>query len=95
MENISQRIKRFRTEQGLSVREVALRAKVPVSTYREWEGGRQIKGEPYENIARALNVTLYELLTGEKPKITELLEKIQVIEHHCALLKKALESVGS
>ncbi len=92
MEQIGQRIKKLRLEQELSVNEVARRAVVPVSTYREWENGRQIKGEPYVKIAGALNVTLIELLTGEKPKSSALLDKVHEIEKLCVEMRKHLLS---
>lgn len=92
MEQIGQRIKRLRLKQELSINEVARRAIVPVSTYREWENGRKIKGEPYVKIAEALNVTLIELLTGEKPKSSGLLDKIHEIEKLCVGMRKHLLS---
>lgn len=94
-EPIGQRLKRIRTENGFSISEVANTAGIAVSTYREWEHGRQIKGEPYEKIAQALGVTLYELLTGNKPAKLDVIRKIDEIEAACKFLKRALESLGS
>lgn len=93
MNNIGQRMKAFRLNAGLSVAEAAQAAEIPVSTYREWENGRQIKGEPYAKIAYALNVTMYELLTGEKPNSLEVLRKISEIEEICNHLRKTLASL--
>lgn len=92
MEPISKRMKRIRLERGLSVRESAQLSGVPVSTYREWEEGRQIKGEPYEKIARALNIPLYELLTGKEANLREVLAKIEEIENACKALRESLQS---
>lgn len=93
MEKIGLRMKRLRLQQGLSLTEVAHKAHVAVSTYREWEYGREIKGEPYVKIAQALNVTLYELLTGEKSKVSKISGEIAEIEEACKKLRKNLESL--
>jgi transcriptional regulator with XRE-family HTH domain len=92
METIGIRMKRMRIENGLSLREAAQRAQTAVSTYREWEQGRRIKGEPYEKIAAALDVTLYELLTGKRPNQREAFVKVHEIEVLCKALRNALES---
>ena len=44
------------------MREAARHIGVPESTYREWEYGRKIRGEPYLQIAKAFGVSLDELL---------------------------------
>lgn len=93
METIHQRMMRLRCAQGLTVKQVAQCAQVPVSTYREWEYGRQIKGEPYIKIAAALNVSVYTLLTGEESPLNEALDKIEEIQKLCRILQKNLESL--
>lgn len=93
MSHIGQRMKQYRINAGLSIAEVAMAAEVPVSTYREWENGRQIQGEPYAKISQALNVTLYELLTGENPKSLDVLHKVNEIERLCQDLRKNLQSL--
>lgn len=45
----------------LSQAEVARRIGVSDSTYRAWEYGSTILGEPYPKIAKAFNITLDEL----------------------------------
>jgi len=45
---------------------VAERAGISASTYRYWEYGKKIKGEPYIELALALNVSLTELFTDKK-----------------------------
>jgi transcriptional regulator with XRE-family HTH domain len=67
-ESFHQRLKRIRKQRELSVREIAQRIGVPISTYREWENGRLIQGPaPYLLIAKTLNVSLHELFTGAMP----------------------------
>ena len=95
METIGQRIKSIRLENQISLKELSVKAAIPLSTLREWESGRQIKGEPYEKIARALEISLIELLTGQKPKHRELLIKIHEIEMACKTLKNNLRSYES
>jgi transcriptional regulator with XRE-family HTH domain len=72
METMSDRLRTFRTRLGLSAKEVAIDIGVPESTYRAWEMGRAISGEPYLKLAEVLRVSLGELFTGEKPNASEL-----------------------
>jgi len=78
---IGKRLQKFRKARGLSVGHVAEKIGVAESTYRDWEYGRAIKGEPYTKIAEALGVSLSALLMGEQTKdklfIIKELEKIE------------------
>jgi transcriptional regulator with XRE-family HTH domain len=66
MEPLHKRLKRLREARQISTAEMARQIRVPMTTYREWEYGRSIKGEPYLAIAKVLEVGVYELLCGEK-----------------------------
>lgn len=57
----NERLKHFRIQAGLSQRQAAKKIGVPESTYRDWEYGSAIMGEPYLDIAKAFRVTLNEL----------------------------------
>lgn len=92
MSTISQRLKTLRENQNMTIKEVSERANIPVTTYREWESGREITGEPYVKLAYALNVTLYELLTGEKSNVADLLTEFSKIESMLMNFKKNLIS---
>lgn len=74
------------------MKKVAKALEVPESTYREWEYGRAIQGEPYLEIAALLEVTLHELLSGKKPGRANVLEKIEQIESSLRELKAEVES---
>lgn len=93
MDTLAKRLKRLRTEQDMSAQAVADSAGIPVTTYREWENGRQILGEPYEKLAQALNVTLFELLTGRTPKQSDLFMKLDEVERSLTELRLHLASV--
>ena len=60
------------------MREMAEKLEVPITTYREWEYGREIKGEPYPKMARILSIGLWELLTGEAPSNKKALEDLNI-----------------
>ncbi|WP_413561563.1 helix-turn-helix domain-containing protein [Bdellovibrio sp. HCB209] len=90
---MAQRLKRLRKEKELSAQALAERAGIPVTTYREWENGRQILGEPYEKLAQALNVSLYEILTGKTPKLADAFTKIEEIESQLKSLRSHLGSL--
>lgn len=77
MSEFGKRLLRLRLQKDLSISEVAKRMEISPSTYREWEQGRQIKGEPYEKLARLFGVSLSELLTGKKPELEIYLEEIE------------------
>lgn len=63
---MNNRIKKYRELAGISQREAARLIGVPVSTYREWEYGRQIRDyKSYIKIARAFNISL-DMLFGLK-----------------------------
>ena len=73
------RLKLLREKRGLTARQLADQIGVPVSTYREWEYGRAIVGEPYVAMSKALDVGVHELLTGESPSRTSYIAKIEKI----------------
>lgn len=92
MESFASRLKKLRVEKGMSAKDLAQKIGVSVSTYREWEYGRQIKGEPYVRIAAALDVTLYKLLTGKDSGSIDLHLSLKRIEENVKELRQNLES---
>ena len=94
MESFGTRLKRLRMGQGLSVAEISRKIGVPASTYREWEYGRSIKGEPYLALSTALNVSLYELFTGTKPDPTAILQAAERIENEVRNLQRSLLAIA-
>ena len=74
IEPISKRLKKFRELRNLSIKETAALIGVPESTYREWEYGRAIRGEPYLKIAQAFSISLDDLL-GENKSSPDAYEK--------------------
>ena len=80
MKTIAQRLKSFRLRAGLSQKQVAEKIRVPPSTYRDWEYGTQIKGEPYVKLAEVFNVSLLELLTGEIQLETEFRAELRQLQ---------------
>lgn len=90
--NFHTRLKSLRTNKGLTIQQVSNLTKIPASTYKEWENGRQIRGEPYVHLAKVFGISLHELLTGEKSKATPALQKIDEIELMLRSLKEDLVS---
>ncbi len=91
MSNFSERLKKFRLRAKLSQRQAAKKIGVPESTYREWEYGSEIRGEPYPQIASAFGVTLHELfgLNDDLGKTAE--EKVDKIISDLQSLKSRLK----
>ena len=88
-EPISRRLRRLRTQRGLSVAEIAEKLQVSQSTYRDWEYGRQIRGEPYAALAEILDVTVSELLFGKTPS-KAVAEHLEAIESNLRKLRALL-----
>lgn len=92
METMGERLKRLREGKNLSISEVSRMTKIPISTYREWEYGREIKGEPYAKLAAVFNVTIHELITGESTNEADFFAAITNVENALGKLKKCAES---
>lgn len=90
--SFGERLKRLREGKNLSVKEVADQINVPVTTYREWEHGRKIVGEPYVDLAKAFEISVHELITGQKYGNDGIYKSVEVIE---AELKKIKENLLS
>lgn len=90
METIHERLRRLREIHNLNINQVARAIDVPVTTYREWENGRKILGEPYKQLAALYEVSVYELVTGEKPS-PQVFEKIEQMIKTLGELKQTLE----
>ncbi len=87
MNTLADRLKKYREAKKMSVSEVAKRVGVSQSTYREWEYGRKIKGEPYLRLAETLGVSLNTLLTGEESKLeNEFLKLEEIVKRLKSLL---------
>jgi transcriptional regulator with XRE-family HTH domain len=80
---IGSKLKHLRQQNRLSAKDVADELGVAESTYRDWEYGRAINGEPYVALARIFKVSLSELLsseiTKEKDYILQSLRKIEAL----------------
>lgn len=76
---IGKRLAELRKKTRKTAAQVADEIGVSESTYRDWEQGRQIRGEPYLALAKALDTSLTCLLTGEMPPLQRELEKAEAI----------------
>lgn len=94
-ETLGERLKRLRLHKNLSVKDVAAAIGVPVTTYREWENGRKIVGEPYKELSQILGVGLYELITGEKWDSQSVVGSVVNIEAELRKIKDYLLSVNA
>jgi transcriptional regulator with XRE-family HTH domain len=94
MEPIGKKLEKFRKNKNLTLREMAMRINVPVSTYRNWEYGRNIKGEPYLKITKVLNISLNELFGIEPFKSSEeIMKKLKIIKQQAELIEKNVQSL--
>jgi transcriptional regulator with XRE-family HTH domain len=93
VENIGNRLKRFRLKLGLSQLQAAQMIGVAASTYRDWEYGKRIKGEPYPAIAKIFGVSISQLLTGNPSLGDELLLQATELERIVDKLRKTASTL--
>ena len=86
-DRLGDRLRRLRPDSDLSIEEVARRLGISSSTYREWENGRAIRGEPYVKMRDFFQVSLEELMTGKKGDQAKILREIDTIERHVKVLR--------
>jgi transcriptional regulator with XRE-family HTH domain len=91
VEGIGNRLKRLRLKCGLSQKEIAIRIGISGSTYRDWEYGNQIMGEPYSRLAEVFGVTLTEILSGDPSKDSGLLKVADELE----IIVKSIRKIAS
>ena len=87
---IHSRLRGFRHAKKLTIKQVSEKTGIPESTYKEWENGRQIRGEPYMALASVFEVSLQELLTVEKPKANQVLEQLDEVSRLIQQTKRDL-----
>lgn len=92
METIHQRLRAYRKAKGFTIAEVALKSGIPASTYKEWENGRQIRGEPYLILAEIFQVSLHELITGKQKTDHKTLDRLAQIESEINSVRRELIS---
>lgn len=84
---LGKRLKASRLKKDLSIEEVATRAGVAPSTYREWESGRAITGNPYAQLSSILGVGVYYILGIEDKSKDELFTCLNELEKCIQRLK--------
>lgn len=79
-ESIAERMARIRKERNLTAKSVAVAVGAAESTYREWENGRGMRLPPFQKISQVLAISVTELVTGEKPELSDVLEELKRAE---------------
>lgn len=88
-----QRLRRLRQQRGMTAKEVAEQIGVSPTTYREWEYGRSILGEPYLKLAKVFGVSVHELLSGLKNSHEDLEQEVHQAIEHLNKLKDKMHSL--
>lgn len=93
-EKISERIRKLRERSGLTQKAIAEKIAVPNSTYRDWEYGKQIVGEPYVKLAEIFGVSLSTLLTGDTmANKNDIFYQIDRVDDLIKLIRKTVRSL--
>lgn len=87
---LGHRLRLFRVNRGLSIESVATKVGVAPSTYREWENGRAVSGNPYAKISDALGVGVYQILGIHDESKNQLFACLVELEKSIQHLKKHL-----
>lgn len=88
--DLGKRLRKFRLEKRLTIDAIAKRIDVAPSTYREWESGRAITGNPYSELARELGVSVYQILGIEDQSRDAIVKYINEIERTIDRLKSLI-----
>jgi transcriptional regulator with XRE-family HTH domain len=89
--DFGKRLRSLRVLHRLSLKEASLLIGVPVTTYRDWEYGKRIQGQPYINIARAFGITLNQLFGVDDSDLT-LEQKLDAAINELQQVRSALGS---
>lgn len=93
MDKISSILKSRRQELKLKAKDVAKRIGVAESTYREWENGRNIQGEPYLKIAEILEIPLTKLMGVKKIPHDEIYNELENINQSIKNIQKYVSQI--
>ena len=93
LEKIGARLRRLREARGLNAAEVARHLLVAPTTYREWERGRGLIAPPFYRMSELLDISVTELLTGEKPTLHEPIAMLAEIEQMIRQLRIKLGAI--
>ena len=91
--DFNKRLKKLREEKGISPKSMAEQLEVSVSTYRDWEYGRKITGEPYVKISEVLNVGLGELFGKSVSNYSDFKLALQKVRNSLNQLEETCESL--
>lgn len=90
---ISKTLKKRRLQLGKRPSEIAKKIGVSESTYRDWENGRRIQGEPYIKIAEALEMNILDLLEVQRANHhINLKSELEKIENSVRNIRKIVNS---
>ena len=86
--DIAINLKKYRKVRNLSIKDIAVRVGVAESTYRDWENGRKIQGEPYQKLSDALGIDVLTLLNIKSPGNDFVKKQLLMIEECVKNIRK-------
>lgn len=88
-----ERLRVLREKRGLTLKGTANLVGVPISTYREWEYGRKILGEPYLKLAEVFEVSLNELFGAKSGSYEQYKKALEQTKKALISLENTCESI--
>lgn len=85
---ISDVLKARRLELNKRPSDIPHQVGVSESTYRDWEHGRKIQGEPYKALAEALEMNILDLLEVERADHSFVRDELNKIEDSVKMIRK-------
>ncbi len=81
------RLRQFRLQRRMTMKETAASIGVSLSTYRDWEYGRKVPGDHLAGIAMALKVGVADLMAEQSQARQGVSQAIRLLEKALNLLR--------
>ncbi len=85
--NLSQKIRKYRIDKRMTLKETAKRLEIPVSTYRDWEYGRKIPAEVISKLSEVFEIPLSAFMENPSPHKKDLASAIALLEEALKIVK--------
>lgn len=86
------RLRQFRENRRLPMREVAKGIGVPLTTYREWEYGRAVQGKHLVNLAKFYGISAEALAGQSESEPLSVAQRLKIALDHLSIAHSEMTS---